>query len=187
MAYREKVSKTVTRITGRNPALAAWPVNSVFIGYTSANPSTLLGGGTWVQISQGRMLMGQNPSDASCDTVGDTGGARTKLLAGSDTPDHNHYSGTYAVGASGSGHDHPVTFEYLATTATSGSAVRVTDIQDGSGGTGTNATVRTGSGASTHIHDSLNGQSGAVVGFSGQTAVDITNPFLTVYIWRRTA
>lgn len=170
-----------------NPALAAWPVNSVFIGYTSTNPASLLGGGTWVQISQGRMLMGQNPSDPTCDVVGDTGGARTKMLAGSDTPDHNHYPGTYAATGTGSGHDHPVTLEYASTTQTGGTAIRVTDIQDGTGGSGTNVTVRTGTGSSTHTHDALSGQSGMVVGSSGQTAVDITNPFLTVYIWRRTA
>ena len=127
MSYREKVSATVTRITGRNPALAAWPVNSVFIGYTATSPASLLGGGTWVQISQGRMLMGQNPADPTCDAVGDTAGARTHMMSVDELPTHNHYPGTYGVNAAGSAHDHPFGLEYAATTQTGGTAIRVTD------------------------------------------------------------
>ncbi len=186
MSYREKVSATVTRITGRNPALAAWPVNSVFIGYTSANPATLLGGGTWSQISQGRMLMGQNPADATCDTVGDTGGARTHMQTTAEVGDHVHYPGTLGTNTTGSGHTHTFGLESTATTQTGGTALRVTDIDNQTGGTGTNATATTGSAGSGHTHE-MTGQTGDNVGFTGQTAMDITNPFLTVYIWRRTA
>jgi len=186
MSYREKVSATVTRITGRNPALAAWPVNSVFIGYTATSPATLLGGGTWVQISQGRMLMGQNPSDPTCDAVGDTAGARTHMQTVDEVATHNHYTGTLAANGSGAGHTHNVGLEFATTTTTGGTAVRVTDIDNTTGGTGTNATAVATSGGSSHTHG-IDGNAGDRVGFTSQTAMDITNPFLTVYIWRRTA
>jgi hypothetical protein len=186
MTYREKVSKSVTRLTGQNPALAAWPVGAVFIGYTATSPATLLRGGTWVQIAQGRMLVGQNPADADFDVVGDTGGAKTVMLAGLNTPDHAHYTGTYDAGTSGAGHTHNLGIQYAQTTTTGGSAYRITDVASAAGGGGTSATAVVSSGGSSHSHG-VTGQSGVVVGSTGQTPVNIMNPFLAVYIWRRTA
>jgi len=183
--FRTKPQRNVTRLEG-NPALAAWPVNSVFLGYTSTSPATLLGGGTWVQIAQGKMLVGQNPSDADFDVLGDTGGSKTHLMAGSETPDHAHYVGTYDAGTSGAGHTHNVGLEFASTTATGGTAVRVTDIDNATGGAGTNGTAVANSSGSSHSHG-VTGQSGMTVGSTGQTAMNIMNPFLVVYMWRRTA
>jgi microcystin-dependent protein len=154
-----------------NPALAAWPVNSIFIAYTSANPSTLLGGGTWTQIAQGQMLVGQNPSDASFDVLGDTGGEKTHVLTEGELPQHYH----------GIGHDHgnaTKSVQYAQTTSTGGTAYRVTDIGGVVGGGGSSVTL------SINV-PSFSGNSG--MGSGGGNAHNNMPPFLTVYMWRRTA
>ena len=60
--------------------LAFYPVGSVYLTYTNMNPSTIMGG-TWVQFSQGRVLLGQGTgSDGSTSQTfgaGATGGRYT--------------------------------------------------------------------------------------------------------------
>ncbi|HXH05372.1 MAG TPA: hypothetical protein VNI83_02160 [Vicinamibacterales bacterium] len=67
---------------GGGSPLDAWPVGSVFIAVVSTSPATLLGGGTWVRIGQGRMLVGQDDADADFDVAEETGGAKTHTHAG---------------------------------------------------------------------------------------------------------
>jgi hypothetical protein len=54
-----------------------WPVGSVFLSVVSTNPATLLGFGTWVQISKGQFLIGQDPSDPSFASAENSGGSKT--------------------------------------------------------------------------------------------------------------
>lgn len=168
--FLQREKGQVTRLEG-NPALAAWPVGAVFLGYTSTSPATLLGGGSWTQIGQGRMLVGQNSADTDFDVVGDTGGSKTHQITLNEIPQHAH----------GMGHDHgnaTKSVQYAQTTATGGTAYRVTDIGSVVGGGGTSVTL------------SIN-----VPSFSGltsnqastETPMNIMNPFLVVYMWRRTA
>lgn len=49
-----------------------YPVGSVYLSMSSANPQTLFGG-TWEQISQGRMLMGAAPQGSIQQNNGNTG------------------------------------------------------------------------------------------------------------------
>jgi len=74
---------------GGNP-LDAWPVGSVFIAVVSTSPATLLGGGTWVAIAAGRMLIGLDSGDAAMDTPEETGGAKTHTLTTAEMPAHFH-------------------------------------------------------------------------------------------------
>ena len=76
----------------------AWPVGSVFITLQNANPASLLGGGTWVQI-KGRYLLAADTGDLVDGTT--TVGAMTK-----NVPLVSHTHG-FTTGSAGS-HTHGV-------------------------------------------------------------------------------
>ncbi len=126
---------------------AAYPVGSVYINASSAtNPATLLGFGTWVEFGAGRVMVGQNASDALFDTLEETGGSKD-AIAVSHThtitdPGHTHtYSSnvesTDDVDYAGTG------VPYLSNRATATTASRTTGISINSAGSdGTNANVQ---------------------------------------------
>lgn len=163
---------------------SAYPVGTVYINADVAtSPATLLGFGTWSQISQGRVLIGQNGSDPDFDTAGETGGAKTATLITDNIPSHSHTGTTASDGA----HTHSVTDPghlHSVGLATNGD-------QDGSGSNGATygSGMNTGSqvtgisivsgGAHTHTFTTDTTGSG--------TAFSIMNPYLVVYIWKRTA
>lgn len=189
MVFREKLRDGTTKLSGG--ALAAWPVNSVHISFDNVNPSTYFGG-TWSAIGQGKMLVGVDSSDAAMDAAGDTGGTKTNTLTEANLPPHDHaidHNHAQFSTSSLGGHTHELPFKYLATTTTTGTALRVTDIQGQDGGTGTNATATANSTGSGHSHDidppAYSGQSGNGDGTS--TPVNNLPPYLAVYMWRRTA
>lgn len=155
--------------------LQAWPVGSVFISVVPTSPTTLLGGGTWVAFGTGRMLVGVNPADADWNTVEETGGSKTHTLTKSMVPTHVHDIG----------HDHANTtfsVEYTdATAGGAGAAVRVTDIDNQTGGGGTNATASVNIVAMTG--NSGDGSADSLAG----AAVPNVPPYISVYMWKRTA
>lgn len=82
---------------------AVYPVGSIYHnGNVSTNPATLLGFGTWVQIS-GRVLVGLDSTQTEFDTLLETGGAKTHLLTAAESglPAHAHqYAGISGAGSS---------------------------------------------------------------------------------------
>ena len=55
----------------------AFPVGALYLNITGVNPGTELGYGTWTQVAQGRVIVGQDSSDADFDTAEETCGAKT--------------------------------------------------------------------------------------------------------------
>ena len=75
--------------------LASHPIGSIEINISGANPSTYLGG-TWIAWGSGKVPVGVNTSDTEFNTVEKTGGSKT----------HAHtYSHTHGV--PGVAHTHP--------------------------------------------------------------------------------
>ncbi|MDD3338423.1 MAG: hypothetical protein PHS82_06150 [Lachnospiraceae bacterium] len=74
---------------GRDIFDIVYPVGSVFISTSAANPSTYMSGTTWEQFAQGRTLIGVDPS-VSGDTALSTGGEATHTLTDSEMPSHSH-------------------------------------------------------------------------------------------------
>ena len=62
-----------------------YPVGSIYISISATNPGSLFGG-TWVQVSQGRFLLGQSSSYA----VKSTGGEAAHKLTIDEMPKHHH-------------------------------------------------------------------------------------------------
>lgn len=73
----------------RISALDAYPVGSIYMSVNATNPSTILGGGTWERIAQGRTLIGEGTSDKAF-SAGAIGGESSHTLSRSEMPSHSH-------------------------------------------------------------------------------------------------
>lgn len=88
---------------------AVYPVGSIYTNATNpANPSTLLGFGTWTAFGAGRVPVGIDTTQAEFDTIGEVGGAKTHTLGISEIPNvtgnatlHGGENGTLIGGVSG--------------------------------------------------------------------------------------
>jgi len=143
----------------------AFPVGSVFIAVVSTDPATLLGYGTWSAFAAGRMLVGFDAADTDFDTVEKTGGAKSSSAV------VNH---THGVTVTDPGHAH---VQGVNSATTGGLAGYTPD-------TSTNTRVNSGystSTATTGITASTADPVGGVASFS------LMNPYITVYMWKRTA
>ena len=70
---------------------AAYPVGSLYFNASnSANPSTLLGFGTWTAFGAGRVLVGYAPGDPDFGTAGAAIGEKTHTLTAAEMPQHTH-------------------------------------------------------------------------------------------------
>jgi len=137
---------------------AAYPVGSIYMNASvSTNPNSLFGFGTWVALGAGRMLVGYSSGDPLYGTAGNTGGSRDATLVS-----HSHT-------ATDSGHSHTIGF--TGTMPYSG------------GGGNPNTNFGTGSNQSTN-----SGTANITVSTVGSSATNANlPPYLTVYMWQRTA
>ena len=82
------------QLNGTNIFEKIYPVGSIYINdAVSTNPGTLLGFGTWVAFGAGKVPVGIDSSDTDFDTAEETGGGKT---ASTTLPNHVHqwYDGT---------------------------------------------------------------------------------------------
>jgi hypothetical protein len=153
---------------------ALHPVGSIYINATNAtNPGTLLGFGTWVAFGAGRVMVGFNASDPLFDSAEETGGSKDAVVVS-----HTHSGTTDSAGA----HQHNMTYERGA---------------EGSGGsTNDNGFLSIASDQSFGVYNNTSG----VIDSAGShthafttasTGSNGTNanlqPYITVYMWKRTA
>ena len=143
---------------------AAYPVGSIYLGTLSTNPNTLFGFGTWVAFGSGRMLISQDATYPA----GTTGGSATTTLITANLPVHSH-SATTTI--SDPGHAHSYTTNN-STAPQSGSATQCM-VNPTSQTTGT---AFTGISASTSIGNTGSGTAAATI-----------SPYISVYMWNRTA
>ena len=68
---------------------SVYPVGSIYISVSSANPG-LVFGGTWVAFGSGKTLVGVDTGDADFSTAEATGGEKTHTLTIDEMPSHNH-------------------------------------------------------------------------------------------------
>jgi hypothetical protein len=141
---------------------ALYPVGSIYINATNAtNPGTLLGFGTWTAFGAGRVPVGFDAGNPLFDTAEEIGGSADVFVIA-----HAHTATTTITDP---GHFHGVARGYGAS-GSGGDALL-------SGTSGVNSsTATTGITAATTV---------GVTGTSGGNAN--YQPYITVYMWKRTA
>ena len=154
-----------TQIDTKTTLAAVYPVGSVYINAAvSTNPATLLGFGTWAAFGTGRVLVGVDSGDTSFDTLGETGGSKDAII-----PSHTH-----TATVTDPGHNHTLTGRQHA--GASGSLNEFGDSQ--SPETFSNTTSIQTATTGITVSNSTAGES-------------VTNknlqPYITVYMWKRTA
>lgn len=180
-----------------------YPIGSVYISINNTNPSTLFGG-TWTQLKD-RFLLGVGDT---YKTVNTTGGNSTITLSAANLPAHTHSIGSHthtyakANGTTGSHtltinempkHSHKYTMAYGNTDPASGFGYHTLNVGIfGSETSDSFIKMTGGSKGHTHTIGTTNTNTGSAgsgnTGSTGSgTAVNIMPPYLTVYMWQRTA
>lgn len=141
----------------------AYPVGSIYTNASVAtNPSTLLGFGTWTAFGAGRVPVGFNAADPLFDTAEETGGSKDSIVV----------SHTHTATVTDPGHFHQ---QSIPTTSGSGLEAGVSFAYSGS----TGSYLSTGS------------KTTGITVANSSTGASATNanlqPYITVYMWKRTA
>ena len=145
-------------------ALAALhPVGSIYINATVAtNPGTLLGFGTWTAFGAGRVMVGFDSGNVLFDTAEETGGAANATL-----PSHTHTATSTVTDPS---HAH----NYMSL---SGGGVGIAPATSNVGNPNGLTTSSVSTGITVATTNSTEGASATNANYQ---------PFITVYMWKRT-
>jgi hypothetical protein len=141
------------------------PVGSIYINATdSTNPETLFGFGTWVQFGAGRVPVGFNSGDTLFNAAEKTGGSKDAIVVS-----HTHTGTTNSSGV----HTHTTKYSYEIFNSNG------PDNLTGGDGRSLGSNEIDSAGAHTHTFTT------ASTGSSGTNAN--LQPYITVYMWKRTA
>ena len=141
-----------------------YPVGSIYTNATSStNPGTLLGFGTWSAFGAGRVMVGLDAGNTLFDTAEETGGSADAI-----TVSHTH---TATSTVTDPGHSHTIK---IGESFSGGNSVQYTNSITG------NAAVVNGNTTGVTVATTV-----ASAGSSGTNAN--YQPYITVYMWKRTA
>ena len=136
-----------------------FPVGAIYTAVVSTNPGTLLGFGTWAAFGAGRVMVGYDSGNALFDAAEETGGSADAIVV----------SHTHTATVTDPGHNH--TFLQAGSALNqSGSATPCFT----SNSTQNTSTATTG----ISVSNSTTGSSGTNANYQ---------PYITVYMWKRTA
>ena len=145
-----------------------YPVGSIYMSTVSTNPATLFGFGTWEAMPAGRVLLAQGKSSwGTTYNAGSTGGEATHQLTVGELAAHNHTASTNTTG----NHTHAVTAQRYH-----GGDNSVSYYESASDPKNFNT-----SSAGNHSHTVTVNNTGS------NTAHNNMQPYISVYIWKRTA
>ena len=142
---------------------AIYPVGHIYTTVANGNPSTLLAGmsgTTWVAFGAGRTLIGLDSNDADFNAITETGGHKV------DTTSSGSHTLTVAQMPA---HNHTVTFPRQNTSGGGGPVHPCMD--NGTGGP---------------VYPSVS-SAGGNSGHSHTNSIDVVQPYIVVYFWKRTA
>lgn len=167
-------------------------IGEIYVTTKPENPSTYLGGGTWVRWGKGRVPVSLDEAQAEFDGVEEVGGVKSVTATTANMPLHNHGGNTsgesndhshagYTYG--GGGHEH----NYLQNNGRggiqAGGSATVGDntyyTAGTTGGGGHEHSVQTYGISATHVH--------AITPEGGGQPMTNLQPYITCYMWKRTA
>lgn len=155
-----------------------YPVGSIYMSVNATNPSTYFGG-TWVAWGSGRVPVGVNTSDSNFNTVEKTGGASTVTLTTAQMPAHTHtFTGSSATTNSKGAHTHNVGRDGDGASGSSTYTVHSAGVSGAGGTSPTNS-------AGAHTHTLTAKGTNASTGGGGSH--NNLQPYITCYMWKRTA
>lgn len=175
------------KFQGSGGGTSAFPVGAVFIAVVATNPATLLGYGTWAAFGAGRVLVGYDGTDSYFNTVEGTGGEKTKAIsahAGSAVADHGQHTHTYTQVPN---HTHPHNIQGGTTAATTGTNVMASTVTGGSARAMAIDTSNPTGGVATATTNPTPITSHIVTQPNNHTDLNVVQPYITVYMWKRTA
>lgn len=146
-----------------------YPVGSIYLSVNSANPSTLFGG-TWVAFGTGKVLMGVK-SGGSAEA---TGGSETATISA-----HTHTTASHKLTIEEMPPHHHEILNYNENGVTTDTFTK--NSVEGlikKGWTGNVMTSYTG-GNQAHSHGNT--------GSAGAATINVVQPYITCYMWKRTA
>ena len=154
-----------------------FPLGSIRMSVSATDESRFMGG-TWVRWGSGRVPVGVNTSDSNFNTVEKMGGASTVALSVAQMPAHGHsMSGSVSIGAEASHTHRGSTGAYKVGSGSGSSYYYMTNSGSTNGQT-------TGSGSS-HSHSAS--FSGSIGSNGSGSAHNNLQPYITCYLWKRTA
>jgi microcystin-dependent protein len=166
-----------------------YPIGSIFMSVLSTSPSTLFGG-TWVAFAPGRVLVGFNSGETEFNTSEKTGGAKTHTLSSNEMPvhthvqnshnhtqdPHNHTQNPHSHRARYGSYFRPTSGTVVHLPQSTGDLWKDLDTWNESTTATNNAATATNQAAT-----AVNQNAG------GGAAHNNLQPYITVYMWKRTA
>lgn len=151
-----------------------YPVGAIYMSTVSTNPATLFKIGNWEALPAGRVLLAQGTSTWGVNySAGSTGGEDKHTLTVSESAPHNH---TGNATTSGSTHTHALTMRASHGKSGNGGVPRF-----GDGDIWSDYKTQNLSAAGEHSHAITINNSG------GGQAHNNMQPYLSVYMWKRTS
>lgn len=181
-----KISEFQTKIDNNTSSInnmlnSVYPVGSIYMSVNNTNPSAIFGG-TWIEWGAGKVPVGVNTLETEFNSVEKTGGEKTHTLTIAQMPSHGH---SVSIQSSGS-----------CTTSNGGyhahSLGRMETFSPGGRGpvfgptTSSTTDLTSATGEHTHTvpnHTHTVNQSNA----GGGQAHNNLQPYITCYMWKRTA
>jgi hypothetical protein len=137
-----------------------YPVGSIYTNASvSTNPATLLGFGTWTAFGAGRVMVGFDAGNALFDTAEETGGSADAITV----------SHTHTATVTDPGHLHTYERPSIGAAASGGGSNSIFNYPSANTSTATTGIT---------VSNSTTGSSGTDANYQ---------PYITVYMWKRTA
>ena len=157
-------SQITNNTTSSNMFLKVYPVGSIYISTSSENPGNIYGG-TWEEYGKGRTLVGVDSNDSDFSTVEKLGGEKTHTLTIDEMPSHNHVERMF-LDQSGYSSVKPAGYAYYIYSTQSSNIITW---------------------ASAQMSNMNYWRIGDTDDKGGSQAHNILQPYITTYMWKRTA